>query len=49
MSFKSHRERLFDLMEDNSIVISYAGAPVHTNEDDYYSFDVNSQFFYLKA
>ena len=47
MSFKSHRERLFDLMEDNSIVISYAGAPVHTNEDDYYSFDVNSQFFYL--
>ena len=47
MSFKAHRERLFDLLEDHSLVIVYAGTPVHANEDDYYNFEVNSQFFYL--
>ena len=47
MSFKSHRERLFNRLEENSLVIAYAGAPVHANEDDYYNFEVNSQFFYL--
>ena len=47
MSFKSHRARLSDALPDNSLVLSYAGAPIHTNEDDYYPFEVNSQFFYL--
>ena len=47
MSFKSHRTRLFDLLAENSLVIVYAGTPVHANEDDYYPFEVNSQFFYL--
>ena len=47
MSFKSHREKLYELLPQNSLVVSYAGIPIHTNEDDYYNFEVNSQYFYL--
>ncbi len=47
MSFKSHRENLYELLPENSLVVSYAGIPIHTNEDDYYNFEVNSQYFYL--
>jgi len=47
MSFSEHRAKLFELLEDNSLVVSYAGQPAHTNEDDYSFFEVNSQFFYL--
>jgi Xaa-Pro aminopeptidase len=47
MSFAEHRERLYKTLEDNTLVIAYAGIPIHTNEDEYYSFAVNSQFFYL--
>ena len=47
MSFAEHRQRLYNSLEDNSLVISYAGIPIHTNEDDYYDFEVNSQYFYL--
>ncbi|MCR5230856.1 MAG: aminopeptidase P family protein [Solobacterium sp.] len=47
MSFEEHRKRLYRSIPDNSLIISYAGVPLHTNEDDYYNFEVNSQFFYL--
>lgn len=47
MSFKQHREKLMEALPDKSIVISYAGVPVHTNEDGAYDFEVNSQYFYL--
>ncbi|MBQ2191386.1 MAG: aminopeptidase P N-terminal domain-containing protein, partial [Clostridia bacterium] len=47
MSFKEHREKLYQTLEENSIVIAYAGIPIHANEDDYYDFMVNSQYFYL--
>ena len=47
MSFQQHREQLKAALPDKSIVVSYAGIPVHTNEDDAYSFEVNSQYFYL--
>ena len=47
MSFAEHRQRLYATLADNSLVISYAGIPIHTNEDDYYDFEVNSQYFYL--
>ena len=47
MSVAEHRSGLFELLPENSMVISYAGVPIHTNEDDYYNFEVNSQFFYL--
>ena len=47
MSFQQHRARLYDTLPEGSLVICYAGVPVHTNEDDYYNFEANSQFFYL--
>ena len=47
MSFKEHRERLYRSLEENTLVIAYAGIPIHANEDDYHDFAVNSQYFYL--
>jgi len=47
MSFAEHRERLYQSLAENTLVIAYAGIPIHTNEDEYYDFVVNSQFFYL--
>ena len=47
MSFQQHRTRLYETLPEGSLVICYAGVPVHTNEDDYYNFEANSQFFYL--
>ncbi len=47
MSFREHRNRLYETLPEGSLVISWAGVPIHTNEDDYYNFEVNSQFFYL--
>ena len=47
MSFKEHREKLYKTLEENTLVIAYAGIPIHTNEDDYFDFAVNSQYFYL--
>ena len=47
MSVQEHRKRLYETLPEGSMVLSYAGVPVHTNEDDYYNFEANSQFFYL--
>ncbi len=47
MSVQEHRSRLYETIPDGSLIICHAGVPVHTNEDDYYPFEVNSQFFYL--
>ena len=47
MSFADHRKKLYETLPENSLVLSFAGEPLHTNEDDYYSFEANSQFFYL--
>lgn len=47
MSFAEHREKLYQSITENTLVIAYAGIPIHTNEDDYFDFVVNSQFFYL--
>ena len=47
MSFAEHREKLYQSITENTLVIAYAGIPIHTNEDDYFGFVVNSQFFYL--
>ncbi|MBO4849177.1 MAG: aminopeptidase P N-terminal domain-containing protein [Clostridia bacterium] len=47
MSFKEHREKLYRSIPENSLVIAYAGVPIHANEDDYHAFEVNSQYFYL--
>ncbi len=47
MSFAEHREKLYQSIAENTLVISYAGIPIHTNEDGYHDFVVNSQYFYL--
>ena len=47
MSFAEHRERLYQSLPENTLVIAYAGVPIHTNEDEYHDFVVNSQYFYL--
>ena len=47
MSFKEHRQKLYGTLEENTLVIAYAGIPLHANEDDYCDFTVNSQYFYL--
>ena len=47
MSFENHRRQLMELIEDGSIVLSFAGLAHHNNEDSYAPFTVNSQFFYL--
>ena len=47
MSFAEHRERLYRTLAENTLVVSYAGIPIHANEDAYYDFKVNSQYFYL--
>ena len=47
MSFAEHRERLYQTLAVNTLVVAYAGIPIHTNEDAYYDFTVNSQYFYL--
>ncbi len=47
LSVQEHRNRLYDTLPEGGLVLCYAGVPLHTNEDDYYNFEVNSQFFYL--
>ena len=47
MSFAEHRERLYQTLAENTLVIAYAGIPLHANEDAYHDFTVNSQYFYL--
>ena len=47
MGFPDHRKKLYETLPDNSLVFAHAGVPLHTNEDHYYDFEVNSQFFYL--
>ena len=47
MSFAEHREKLYQTLAENTLVIAYAGIPIHINEDAYFEFAVNSQYFYL--
>lgn len=43
----NNRNRLFDLLEDNSISVLYAGNFKHKSADAYYDFEPNRNFFYL--
>ena len=47
MSFAAHREKLYQSIAEKSLVVVYAGIPIHRNEDAYHDFAVNSQYFYL--
>ncbi len=46
MSISAHREKLFPLLADKSIVVLYSGIPIHVSQDEYYPFRCNRQFFY---
>ena len=43
----TRREKLFDLMEENSAAIFFAGTPKIASADECYPFKVNTNFFYL--
>ena len=47
MSFTEHRQKLADLLPDESMVVVYSGIPVHVSQDEYYPFRCNRQFFYF--
>lgn len=47
MSVVTHREKLAELLCDNSMTLLYSGVPLHISEDDYFPFRVNRNFFYL--
>ena len=47
MSFTEHRQKLADLLPDESMVVLYSGLPVHVSQDEYYPFRCNRQFFYF--
>ena len=39
MSMQERRNKLYETLPEGSLLLSYAGVALHTNEDDYYSFD----------
>ena len=41
------REKLFELMKENSVALIFAGTPKVATEDELYPFVVNNSFFYL--
>ena len=45
--FELRRQRIFDLLEDNSIALVFSGVPKIRSEDEYYPFLANRHFFYL--
>lgn len=47
MQSEMHRAAVFNHMKNDSLFISYAGIPLHTNEDDYAPFEVSSNFYWL--
>ena len=47
MDFQSRRNRIFEQMENQSVLILYSGAPLHVSADEYYNFEANRNFFYL--
>lgn len=47
MNYLNRINRLFEKLEDNSILLLYSGIPVNVSEDDYYWFKSNRHFYYL--
>ncbi len=47
MDYNSRRHKIFDLMQDNDLLILYSGKQTHISVDAYFPFEVNRQFFYL--
>lgn len=47
MNYQGRRTKIFDQMEDRSMLILYSGAEVHVSADAYFPFEANRHFFYL--
>lgn len=47
MNFEARRQKLFEQMEEESLLILHSGIPSHISADDYYPFEANRHFFYL--
>lgn len=47
MDYSQRRRKVWENMEDNSILFLYSGKALHISADSYQHFEVNRQFFYL--
>lgn len=47
MNYEARRKQILEQMEEESLLILYSGAPVHSSADAYYPFEANRHFFYL--
>lgn len=47
MNFRERREKVYNQMEDKSILVLYSGEALHISADAYQHFEENRQFFYL--
>lgn len=47
MDFKARREKVFNKMEANSVLILFSGIESHVSADEYAPFEANRNFFYL--
>lgn len=47
MNYQGRRTKVFEQMEDRSMLILYSGAEVHVSADAYFPFEANRHFFYL--
>lgn len=45
--FTEHRERLSELLVDDSMLLLYSGIPTHVSQDEYYPLRANRNFFWL--
>ena len=45
--FEARRNKLFALMDENSVALIFAGASKILSEDEFYPFESNRNFFYL--
>jgi Xaa-Pro aminopeptidase len=45
--FAARRAAMFSAMEEDSVLILFAGVPKHSSADEDYPFEVNRNFFYL--
>lgn len=47
MDFTGRRNRLFEAMDEHSLLILFSGQAVNVGADEYYPFEANHNFFYL--
>lgn len=47
MNYKERRKKVYEQMEDKSILVLYSGDALHCSADAYHPFEANRQFFYL--